>query len=215
MTTLKVSEIYPSIQGESSFAGWPCVFIRLTGCPLRCRWCDTEYAFTGGERREIDAIVEESKQFGLARVEVTGGEPLAQPGTPELLTKLADRFEQVLIETAGSHPIADLDPRTHVILDLKAPGSNEVERNLWENLPHLQAGRDELKIVIADRSDYEWAKEVVRDRPLAKGVPVHFSPVFGELEPRELVDWIVEDRIDVHLQLQQHKFIWDPRTKGV
>ena len=153
MTTVKVSEIYPSIQGESNWAGWPCVFVRLTGCPLRCRWCDTEYAFTGGDRREIDDVVQEAGSFGLRRVELTGGEPLAQPGAPELLSKLCAEFETVLLETAGAHPIADLDPRVHVILDLKAPGSGEESRNLWKNLEHLSAN-DELKIVLADLTDF-------------------------------------------------------------
>ncbi len=214
MTTVKVSEIYPSVQGESVWAGWPCVFIRLTGCPLRCRWCDTEYAFTGGERREIDDVVREASSHGLRRVELTGGEPLAQAGAPELLEKLCEAFETVLLETAGSHPIEGLDPRVHVILDLKAPGSGEDGRNLWANLDHL-ASNDEVKIVLADRADYDWAKDVVATRPIPAGLPIHFSPVHGELDPRELVDWLIEDRLDVHLQLQQHKFIWDPETKGV
>lgn len=210
--TLRVHEIYASVQGESTHAGRPCVFIRLTGCPLRCTWCDTTYAFKGGERRSIAEIVTEAQSFGVPLVELTGGEPLAQKLAIPLLKQLCDAFEEVLLETAGSEPIEAVDPRVKRIVDLKAPGSGELEKNRWENLADLRDG-DELKIVIADRTDYEWACAVLDEhRPK---VPVHFSPVHGQLDPAQLVDWILEDRIPARLQLQQHKYIWDPEARGV
>lgn len=218
MTELRVSEIYASVQGESSFAGQPCVFIRLTGCPLRCVWCDTEYAFRGGEKQPLQHILDAALRFGVPMVELTGGEPLAQREAPELLRALCETFATVLLETSGAYPIADLDPRVHVIMDLKAPGSGESERNLWDNLPALQAN-DELKFVLADRADYDWSAEVVRQRivpdPNIADVPIHFSPVHGQLDPKVLVEWILEDQLPVRLQLQQHKYIWAPDTKGV
>ena len=214
--TLRITEIYPSIQGESTHTGRPCVFIRLTGCPLRCVWCDTAYAFTGGERRAIPDVVREAKSHGIDLVEVTGGEPLAQKSAPALLAALADEFSEVLLETSGSEPIAGLDPRVKVILDLKAPGSGEEARNLWENIERLKAG-DEVKIVLADRADYEWARATIAERlgGLPAGIPVHLSPVHGVLDPRILAEWIVADRLGARLQLQQHKYIWHPETRGV
>jgi 7-carboxy-7-deazaguanine synthase len=211
---LRVTEIYASIQGESTHAGRPCVFVRLTGCPLRCVWCDTTYAFSGGENLEIPEIVARTRAHGLELVEVTGGEPLAQASAPELLEQLADEFREVLLETSGTLPIEGLDPRVHVILDLKAPGSGEERRNHWPNLAALGAG-DELKIVLADREDYLWARRTLEENPLREDVPVHLSPVHGQLEPRELAAWIVEDRLQVRLQLQQHKYIWSPEARGV
>ena len=221
-TTVRVSEIYPSIQGESTHAGRPCVFVRLTGCPLRCTWCDTTYAFVGGEHREIPAVVAEALSFGIGLVEVTGGEPLAQRSALPLLTSLCDAFDEVLLETSGSEPIEEVDPRVRRIIDLKAPGSGEVERNREENLDHLRPG-DELKVVLADRADYEWARERIADPRIAPhlssregwGLPLHFSPVHGVLDPRELAEWIVEDRLPARLQLQQHKYVWDPEARGV
>ena len=210
MTTLRVIEIYPSIQGESTRAGLPCTFVRLAGCPLRCRWCDTVYSFSGGEPMTFDQITDEIDGHGIGLIEVTGGEPLAQAGAPELLRVLCDRYSEVLLETSGSFPIEDLDPRVGVIMDVKAPGSGEESRNLWQNLEHLKSG-DELKIVISDRTDYDWAREVVENhRP---EVPVLFSPVFGELEPAQLSDWMLADRLAVRMQLQQHKYIWDPEAR--
>lgn len=196
------------------FAGWPCVFIRLTGCPLRCTWCDTVYSFTEGQRRSIEAVIEEAEALGIPLVEVTGGEPLAQKGTPKLLSMLADRFETVLLETSGSFPIAGLDPRIRIIMDLKAPGSGEEKRNLWENLDSITT-KDEIKIVIADRQDYEWARTVVREREWPDGIPIHFSPVHDVLSPLQLTEWILADRLFVHLQIQQHKYIWHPEARGV
>jgi len=210
VTTLRVIEIYASIQGESTRAGLPCTFVRLAGCPLRCRWCDTVYSFSGGEPMTIDEITDEIDGHGIGLIELTGGEPLAQPGAPELLRVLCDRYSQVLLETSGSFPIEELDPRVGVIMDMKAPGSGEESRNLWQNLEHLKAG-DELKIVISDRTDYDWAREVVEThRP---EVPVLFSPVFGELEPSQLSEWMLADRLAVRMQLQQHKYIWDPEAR--
>jgi 7-carboxy-7-deazaguanine synthase len=210
VTTLRVIEIYASIQGESTRAGLPCTFVRLAGCPLRCRWCDTVYSFSGGEPMTIDEITDEIDGHGIGLIELTGGEPLAQPGAPELLRVLCDRYSQVLLETSGSFPIEELDPRVGVIMDMKAPGSGEESRNLWQNLEHLKAG-DELKIVISDRTDYDWAREVVeKHRP---EVPVLFSPVFGELEPSQLSEWMLADRLAVRMQLQQHKYIWDPEAR--
>ena len=210
MTTLRVIEIYASIQGESTRAGLPCTFVRLAGCPLRCRWCDTVYSFSGSEPMSIDEITDEIDGHGIGLIELTGGEPLAQPGAPELLRVLCDRYSQVLLETSGSFPIEELDPRVGVIMDMKAPGSGEESRNLWQNLEHLKAG-DELKIVISDRTDYDWAREVVeKHRP---EVPVLFSPVFGELEPSQLSEWMLADRLAVRMQLQQHKYIWDPEAR--
>ncbi len=214
MTSLRVTEIYPSIQGESNHAGRPCVFVRLTGCPLRCAWCDTEYAFHGGNKKSLTEILEEATCLGLDLVEVTGGEPLAQKATPELLARLADRFSEVLLETSGALPIAGLDPRVRIILDLKAPGSGEEARNHWENLEHLKLG-DEIKIVIADRADYSWGRRVLAERSIPREIPVHFSPVHGVLHPRELAAWLLEDRLRVRLQLQQHKYIWGAEARGV
>ncbi len=209
---LRISEIYASVQGESTHAGRPCVFVRLTGCPLRCQWCDTSYAFSGGERQLLSEVVATSLQFGLDTVEVTGGEPLAQPAAIPLLKALCDHFPRVLLETSGALSTAEVDPRVHIILDIKAPGSGESHRNDESNWRRLRS-HDEVKFVLADRSDYEWAREIFKAQAFA--VPVHFSPVHGKLDPQPLVDWIVEDRLTARLQLQQHKYIWDPTTKGV
>ncbi len=210
--TVRVSEIYPSIQGESTHAGRPCVFVRLTGCPLRCQWCDTAYAFTGGSHRTIASVVTEARSFGVGLIEVTGGEPLAQKNAIPLLAALCDTFDEVLLETSGSEPIEGVDPRVARIVDLKAPGSGEVDKNRFENLSDLRAG-DELKIVIADRTDYEWARDTIAQ--YSPTVPVHFSPVHGVLHPKALAEWIIEDRLTARLQLQQHKYVWNPEARGV
>lgn len=213
--TVVVYEMYPSIQGESSWAGIPCYFIRLTGCPLRCRWCDTEYAFSGGQPMSIPEVVSSAVDSAIDLVQVTGGEPLAQLHCPTLCQTLVDSGKTVLIETAGAHPIDVLPPEVIRIMDLKCPGSGEMDRNLWSNIDHLNQ-RDEVKFVIADRNDFEWARDVVREHNLSDRVrSVLFSPIFDELEPRNLVEWILEEKLQVRFQLQLHKFVWEPTHTGV
>ncbi len=213
VTRLRVTEIFASVQGEASRAGLPTVFVRLTGCPLRCVWCDTEYAFNGGQTRDLSAILDEIASHGLHHICVTGGEPLAQKGCLALLTALCDAGYDVSLETSGALDIAAVDPRVSRIMDLKAPGSGEVDKNRWDNLPHLTA-RDELKIVIANADDYTWACDQVRQHALAERCPVLFSPVAGELAPADLAEWIVRDRLPVRFQMQLHKVLWaDARGK--
>ncbi|MDX1632445.1 MAG: 7-carboxy-7-deazaguanine synthase QueE [Thermoanaerobaculia bacterium] len=211
---LKVWEIFHSIQGESTHSGRPCVLVRLTGCQMRCRWCDTEYAFSGGRWMEIDEIVEAVRGFDCRLVELTGGEPLLQPGSDRLLTRLCDEGYEVLLETGGGLDARGVDPRVRRILDVKCPGSGEAENNFWPNLDDLRPG-DEVKMVLADRTDYEWARELVRERRVASRCPVHFSPVHGEIEPRILAEWILEDRLPVRIQLQLHKLLWGAEVPGV
>ena len=210
---LRVSEVYASVQGESSFAGLPCVFIRLTGCNLRCRWCDSEYTFTGGEHRSIDSVVAQALSLNVPLVEVTGGEPLAQRQCIPLLERLLAAGAQVLLETSGSIDIAPVPEQVHVILDLKPPSSGEVDKNLWSNLALLRP-HHELKSVIADRADYEWTKDVLNRYPMTVG-EVLLSPVWSELEPATLVQWMLEDGLKARLNLQQHKFIWPAAARGV
>lgn len=205
--TLRVSEIFHSLQGESSRVGLPTVFIRLTGCPLRCRWCDTSYAFSGGENRSIADIVAEAGRHGTRTVCVTGGEPLAQKNSLSLLSALCNAGFDVSLETSGAIDISSVDPRVSRIMDLKAPGSGELDKNLPTNLP-LLAPRDEVKIVIADRADYEWARGIIAEHLLAERCPVLLSPVQGELEPATLAEWILADRLPVRFQLQLHKILW-------
>lgn len=210
---LRVSEIFASLQGESTTVGVPTVFVRLTGCPLRCRWCDTTYAFRGGERLTIDEILARVSDLGLPEVCVTGGEPLAQAACRELLATLADAGHRVSLETSGALLIAGLDPRVRCVMDLKAPGSGEADKNLWDNLDHLRP-HDEVKFVLAGRADYDWAKDVLERHGLARRATVLFSPVAGELAPSTLADWIVADRLPVRFQLQLHKILWgDARGK--
>ena len=210
---LRVSEIFASLQGESTTVGVPTVFVRLTGCPLRCRWCDTTYAFRGGERLTIDEILARVSDLGLPEVCVTGGEPLAQAACRDLLTALADAGHRVSLETSGALLIAGLDPRVRCVMDLKAPGSGEADKNLWDNLDHLRP-HDEVKFVLAGRADYDWAKDVLERHGLARRATVLFSPVAGELAPSTLADWIVADRLPVRFQLQLHKILWgDARGK--
>ncbi len=206
-TKLRVSEIFSSVQGESTRVGLPTVFVRLTGCPLRCVWCDTEYAFQGGETRSLGAILDDVAARRLHHVCVTGGEPLAQKGCLALLTALCDAGYSVSLETSGALDIAAVDPRVSCIMDLKAPGSGEVAKNRWENLAQLDAN-DEVKIVLADRADYEWARERVAEHRLAERCTVLFSPVQGRLDPAQLAEWIMEDRLPVRFQLQLHKILW-------
>jgi 7-carboxy-7-deazaguanine synthase len=212
---LHINEIFYSIQGESTHAGRPCVFVRLTGCNLRCRWCDTEYAFYEGRKMTIAevATIVTSHQCNL--VEITGGEPLLQEGIYPLADTLLKSQHTVMIETSGAVDVSRLDPRVIKIMDLKCPGSGECDRNLWSNLEHLSA-RDEVKFVLADRADYEWARDTIRARNLDGRVnALLMSPVFGVLDPAELAQWILEDRIPVRLQIQIHKHIWSPDTRGV
>lgn len=211
---LRITEIYASVQGESTHVGKPCVFVRTTGCNLRCTWCDSAFTFTGGEWRSLDDVVAEAHAFGIHTVEVTGGEPLLQKEAPELMRRLLALGHEVLLETSGSLSIAAVPPEVCVILDLKAPGSGEVERNLWENLELLRP-HHEVKFVLASRADYEWARGVVADRGLAARCAVLFSPVWGSVAPAELAGWIVDDRLPVRFQLQLHKVLWDPDARGV
>ncbi len=217
---LRITEIFHSIQGESSWVGRPCTFIRLTGCPLRCVWCDTEYSFHGGERMELAQILEEVRRIGCPLVEITGGEPLIHRHAFTLAQQLVDEGFTVLVETSGSEDIAPLDDRIHVIMDLKCPGSGESARNRWENLAHLDGG-DEVKFVVADRADYEWAREVIRDRSLdtrlSEGTlgEILISPVWDRMSRLELAEWILEDDLPVRFQTQLHKHIWEPDQRGV
>lgn len=211
---MRVTEIFHSIQGESSYAGQPCVFVRLTGCPLRCTWCDTEYAFYGGTEQPIEQILAKIDSYGCQLVEVTGGEPLAQPETFPLITGLCDRGYQVLIETSGAIDIAPVDRRAHIILDVKCPGSGMTDRMYWPNLNQLTM-KDEAKFVLADRKDYDWARQTIAQYELTGRCPVLMSPVFGSLEPRLLAEWVLADRLPVRFQLQLHKIIWAPDMRGV
>lgn len=211
---VRITEIFHSIQGESSWAGCPCVFVRLTGCPLRCRWCDTEYAFHGGESMSIEEIVARVDSFGCPLVEVTGGEPLAQREVFPLLAALADRGHTVLLETSGALSIADVDARVRIILDLKCPDSGEAPRNRWENLSLLKP-EDEIKFVLASRRDYEWARDVVQERELAQRHTLLFSPVWDELSPEALAGWILEEGVPVRLQIQLHKVLFGADRRGV
>ena len=205
---LRITEIFASLQGESTRVGLPTVFVRLTGCPLRCSWCDTAYAFSGGETRTLDDLLAEVASHGLRHVCVTGGEPLAQKGCLALLAALCDAGYDVSLETSGALDIAGVDPRVSRIMDLKAPGSGELARNRLENLALLNA-HDELKFVLADAADYEWAKQQIADHRLAERCTVLLSPVAGALDPAELAGWIVRDRLPVRFQLQLHKILWN------
>ena len=211
---LRVNEIFHSIQGESTFAGRPCVFVRLTGCPLRCTWCDTEYAFHAGTEQSLDDILAQVHSYDCTLVEVTGGEPLAQLNTTSLLTRLCDEGFTVLLETSGALDTANVDPRVHIILDVKCPMSGMTERMHWPNVERLRR-RDEAKFVVQDRLDYEWARDVVSRYKLTECCPVLFSPVFGSLDPRLLAEWVLADRLPIRVQLQMHKFIWAPDMRGV
>jgi 7-carboxy-7-deazaguanine synthase len=217
---LRVTEIFHSIQGESTWVGLPCTFVRLTGCPLRCVWCDTEYSFHGGEKLTLEEILQKVRQTGTPLVEITGGEPLIHPNAFLLTERLLDEGYTVLVETSGAVDISPLDARAHKIMDLKCPGSGESDKNLFENLDHLTP-RDELKFVIQDRADYEWAVNVVRSRALDERVSqgalraILLSPVWGVADLEPLARWILEDGLPLRLQVQLHKFIWDPHARGV
>jgi 7-carboxy-7-deazaguanine synthase len=213
--TLTVNELYLSIQGESTWVGRPCVFVRLTFCDLRCTYCDTEYAFYEGKKRILGDILEAVATYDCRLVEITGGEPLLQKNVLPLMAMLCDAGYTVLLETSGAHDISKVDPRVHRIMDLKTPGSGEVDKNCWSNIDYLTL-RDEVKFVMGSREDYEWAREKVQCYDLASRChAVLFSPIFGRIDPRQIVEWILEDKLNVRFQLQMHKFIWSPMQRGV
>jgi len=207
LATLRVTEIFHSLQGETSRSGLPTVFVRLTGCPLRCGYCDTAYAFHGGESLSLDGILCRVAACGAKYVTLTGGEPLAQKHAPLLLRRLADAGYSVSLETSGALDVSAVDPRVSRIVDIKTPGSGECARNLWSNLEHLTA-HDEIKFVICDEEDYRWSREQLQSRRLERICPLLFSPVHGRLEPRQLAEWILRDRLPVRFQLQLHKQLW-------
>jgi 7-carboxy-7-deazaguanine synthase len=211
---LEVTEIYKSVQGESTYMGLPCVFIRLTGCNLRCVWCDTAHAFHDGEKLSILQIIDKVKSYDIKLVEITGGEPLLQKEVFPLMESLLKNEFKVMLETSGSLAINNVPAKVIKIIDLKCPGSGEEDKNLWENLNHLTP-TDEIKFVIADKADYEWSKKVLQDYELDKKVPVLFSPVFEKLKLKDLTEWILEDNLPVRLHTQLHKYIWDQKTIGV
>jgi 7-carboxy-7-deazaguanine synthase len=212
---LTVNEIYLSIQGESTWAGLPCAFVRLTGCDLRCTYCDTEYAFYEGVRKSLGEILSEVLALDCPLVEITGGEPLLQKNVLPLMSLLCNADRTVLLETSGAHDISKIDPRVHRIMDLKTPSSGESSRNLYSNISLLNH-RDEVKFVIGSREDYDWSREQIERHGLAKIVrAVLLSPVFGRIEPRQIVEWMLKDRLPARFQLQIHKFVWEPRARGV
>lgn len=205
--TLRVNEVFFSIQGESTRVGLPTVFVRLTGCPLRCRWCDTEYAFHEGASRSLEDLLAEVRRHPARHVCVTGGEPLAQPAVHGLMTALADAGLEISLETSGALDTSAVDPRVRVVMDLKCPDSGEVERNRWANLAHLRP-HDEVKFVIASRGDYEWMRDLLQREGLAQRCTVLASPVWGEADPADLAAWVLADGLDVRLQVQLHKVLW-------
>jgi 7-carboxy-7-deazaguanine synthase len=211
---MKINEIYHSIQGESSYAGLPCVFVRLTYCNLRCTYCDTEYAFYEGRDMTVDEVFQAVKSYNCALVEVTGGEPLVQKDVFPLMDLLIKAGYTVLLETGGSIDVGNVNPRVIKIMDLKCPSSGECERNLYTNIDKLQPD-DEIKFVIGNREDYVWSKEMLERYRLSERFPVLFSTVFRQLEPKQLVEWILQDKLKVRFQLQMHKYVWDPATRGV
>ncbi len=213
---LRVTEIFRSIQGESTHAGRPCTFVRLTGCPMRCTWCDSEYTFTGGDHLSIDEVMKRVRDFACRLVEVTGGEPLAQREAFDLITRLCEESYEVLIETGGYVSTEDLDPRAKVILDVKCPASGEAERNHWPNLSRLRPERDEVKFVVADRADWDFARKVIRDYDLEnRARSILISPAWKQIDLPVLANWIAESGMNARMQLQIHKYIWGPDVHGV
>lgn len=211
---MQITEIYQSIQGESSYSGLPCVFVRTTGCDLRCSWCDSEFTFTGGTKMSVEEIVEAVSQFDCRLVELTGGEPLLQHDIHDLARRLLDSGHTVLIETGGHRDVSTLDPRVIRIMDLKCPASGECEKNLWSNLDHLRP-IDEVKFVIADRRDYEWALETIRCHRLEERVHLLISTAFDLISPKQVVEWMLVDRLQARFQLQVHKYVWPPDARKV
>ncbi len=212
--TLVINEIYPSIQGESSYAGLPCVFVRLTGCSLRCTYCDTEYAFYDGERRSVDDVLNQVSEYKIRLVEITGGEPLLQKGCATLAKGLLGLGKQVLVETSGAFPIDVLPEGAIRIMDLKCPSSGECDKNDWDNIKRLKPF-DEVKFVIGDREDYDWTRDVMQKYNLSKRCAVLISTVFGKIDPAAVTEWMLADNLDARFQLQMHKYIWDPLQRGV
>lgn len=204
---LRITEIFYSLQGESTFVGHPTVFVRLTGCPLRCQYCDTQYAFTGGQWLEVSDILAEISKYNTRYVTVTGGEPLAQQGVFQLLKQLCEIPYVVSLETSGALPVANVDERVIKIVDLKTPGSGEVARNDWNNLQYLRK-TDQIKFVICDRRDYEWARDIMKQYALGERCIVLFSPTYLQLENKQLAEWILADQLNVRFQIQLHKYIW-------
>jgi len=212
---LTINEIFYSVQGESSYAGRPCVFVRLTACDLRCSWCDTPYAFHEGTKRPLDEVLEELDAYTCPLVEVTGGEPLLQEDVYPLMERLLERGRTVLLETGGHRSTARVPDRVVTILDVKCPGSGESAKNDWSNLDRLRP-QDEVKFVVKDRADYEYARDVIVRHGLgARAAAIHLSPVHGVMNPRTLSEWVLADNLPVRVQLQLHKYIWDPATRGV
>jgi len=213
---MQIIEIYKSLQGESSYSGLPCVFVRLAGCNLRCTWCDSEYTFSGGDHFTIDQVMQRVRDFGCRLVEVTGGEPLAQREAFALIRTLCDEGFEVLIETGGYVSTADVDSRANIILDVKCPASAEAERNEWTNLERLRANRDEVKFVVVDRSDWEFTKKIIAEYDLEnRAKAILISPAWGQIDLQELAGWIAESGLRVRMQLQLHKYIWGPDVHGV
>jgi 7-carboxy-7-deazaguanine synthase len=211
---MRVTEIFHSIQGESSYAGLPCVFVRLTGCPLRCSWCDSEYTFHGGTDMTLEQVMSRVRSYGCRLVEVTGGEPLHQQEALRLIEVLCEEGYTVLVETSGAIDISPVDQRARVILDVKCPGSGMMDRMDWDNLGRVTA-KDEVKFVIKDRADYDWAVSILKQYDLEHRCMVLFGPVFGDLDLRQLAEWILADKLRVRFQMQLHKYIWDPQMRGV
>lgn len=211
---LRINEIFFSIQGESTFAGRSCVFVRLTYCNLRCIFCDTEYAFFEGEYKLFDEILSEIKKYNCSLIEITGGEPLVQKNVLPFMTMLCDKGYEVLVETGGHMDISGIDSRVKRIMDIKCPGSGESEKNYWDNLKYIKES-DQIKFVISDRKDYDWAKSVIKKHDLNKKCPVLMSPNFEKMNNKSLAEWILNDRLDVRFQLQIHKYIWSPDQRGV
>lgn len=213
---LRVTEIFRSIQGESTHAGRPCTFVRLTGCPMRCTWCDSEYTFTGGDHLPMDEVMQKVRDFGCQLVEVTGGEPLAQHEALDLIKQLCDENYEVLIETGGYVSTAEVDPRAKIILDVKCPASGEAERNDWSNLSRLRADRDEVKFVVVNQEDWEFAKQIIAQYDLeTRTKEILISPAWEQIDLQQLAGWIVESGLRARMQLQLHKYIWGPDVHGV
>lgn len=214
MGLMRITEIYKSIQGESTYAGQPCVFIRTTGCNLRCTWCDSAFTFYGGQEMDLEEVLARVRSYRCRLVELTGGEPLLQKESRPLVRTLANEGHTVLIETGGSLDIRGFDPRVVIIMDIKCPGSGMTDAMRWENIDSLKP-TDQIKFVIKDRQDYLWAAEILEQHRLLQRFTVLFSPVFGVMDPKQLAEWVLEDGLELQLQLQLHKYIWHPETRGV